>query len=140
MGLFSVFKKSSNLYFPGCVTYFKFRDNFELYKKIFEKLDIEFKVIDKNICCGLPAFEAGYDNESRKLARRNHEIFKEEQITTIMTNAPCCYKMFLIDYPKILPDWNVSVKSIWNIIFDKLENNPGFIRNKVKETAVYNDS
>ena len=140
MGLFSVFKKSSNLYFPGCATYFKFKDNFEIYKEIFNKLDIEFMVTGKNICCGLPAFEAGYENEARKLARRNQEIFKEEQITTIITNSPCCYKMFLIDYPKILPDWNINVKSIWNIILYKLENNPGLIRNKIKEIAVYNDS
>ncbi|MDD5193300.1 MAG: (Fe-S)-binding protein [Candidatus Nanoarchaeia archaeon] len=140
MGLFSVFKKSSTIYFPGCLTYFKFKDNFELYKKIFEKLGIEFRTVEKNICCGLPALEAGYENEARKLAKRNYEIFKEEQITSIIASSPCCYKMFLSDYPKILPDWNIDVKSIWKIILYKLELNPGLIRNKANESIVYNDS
>ena len=80
MGVFSLFKQSNNLYFPGCVTYFKFKENFDLYKKIFYKLGIGFRVIDKKICCGLPALEGGYEQLARKLARRNFEIFKEEGI------------------------------------------------------------
>ena len=69
MGIFSLFKKSNTLYFPGCVTYFKFPENFELYKKIFNKLGISFELIDKQVCCGLPALDAGYDQVARKLAR-----------------------------------------------------------------------
>ena len=95
MGIFSLFKKNNTLYFSGCVTYFRFPENFELYKKIFNKLKIGFEVIDKKICCGLPALEAGYDQIARKLARRNFEIFKEKEIKSIITSCPVCYKMFL---------------------------------------------
>ena len=140
MGLFSLFGKSKTLYFPGCITYFNFKDNFELYREIFLSLDIDFKIIDKKICCGLPPLEAGYETEARKLIRRNFEIFKEEGITSIITNSPCCYKMFLQDYPQMLPDWNIIVKNIWSIVLTKLEKNPGLIKNKVIKTATYNDS
>lgn len=140
MGLFSIFKKSSTLYYPGCYAYFKHKEYFELYQKIFSKLGIDFRVINKNICCGLPALEAGYDAEARRLARRNFEIFKEEQITSIITNSPCCYKMFLYDYPKILPDWNIEPKNIWRMILAKLENNPGLIKNNAGESVAFQDS
>jgi Fe-S oxidoreductase len=140
MGILSLFGKSSSLYFPGCVTYFKFKESFELYKSIFSRLGIDFKVIDKMICCGLPALEAGYESESRKIMRKNMEIFKEEGVTDIITNSPCCYKMFLIDYANMMPDWNTSVKSIWNLILDKLEKNQGLIKNKASETVVYADN
>ena len=67
MGIFSLFGNVNSLYFPGCTTYFKFPQNFELYQKIFSRLGIIFKVIDKKVCAGLPALEAGYEQEARKL-------------------------------------------------------------------------
>lgn len=140
MGLFSRFRTSNTLYFPGCVTYFKFNENFELCKKIFSKLRINFKIIDKKICCGLPAFEAGYEAEARKLARRNFEIFKEEGIKEIITACPSCYKMFLQDYPEMLPDWDIEVKNLWEIILDKLENKPRLVKHKAMEMVTYHDS
>ena len=140
MGLFSRFRTSNTLYFPGCVTYFKFNENFELYKKIFSKLRINFKIINKKICCGLPAFEAGYEVEARKLARRNFEIFKEEGIQEVITACPGCYKMFLQDYSEMLPDWDIEVKNLWEIILDKLENKPRLIKHKAMEMVTYHDS
>lgn len=142
MGLFSIFKKSNVLYFPGCITYFKHKDIFELYQNIFDRLDIEFRIIDKKICCGIHALEAGYDNEARKLARRNFEIFKEEEITKIITNSPCCYKMFSQDYSMLLPEWNIDLVNLWEVILEKLEERPGLIKNKADdfETVGYQDS
>jgi len=140
MGLFSIFKKSNTLYYPGCVTFFKFPESYDLYNKIFSKLGIEFRIIDKKICCGLPAFEAGYEIEVRKITRRNFEIFKEEQITSIITNSPCCYKMFSIDYSKIVPDWDIETKNLWRIILNKLETKPNLIKYKGNGVVTYHDS
>lgn len=140
MGLFSIFGKDNTLYFPGCVTYFKFKENYELYKKIFSKLGIDFKIIEKNICCGLPAFEAGYEADARKLCRRNLEIFREENIKNIITNSPCCYKMFLKTYPEFLPEWDIKVKNVWEIILKKLKSKHRLIKNKVEEEVTYQDS
>ncbi len=140
MGLFSIFKTKKSIYFPGCKLYFHHKENFELYKKIFSKLDIDFKVTEKKICCGLPAFEAGYDAEARKLARRNFEIFKEENMQNIITTSPCCYKMLIIDYPKFLPDWNIKIENIWKIILEKLETEPKLIKNPSVGRVVFNDS
>ena len=139
MGIFSIFGQSSTLYFPGCVTYFKFPENLELYKKIFYKLGISFKVIEKQVCCGLPAMEAGYDQTARKLARRNFEIFKEEDIKSIITNCPSCYKFFLEDYPEILPDWDIRVRNLWEIILNNLEKRGRMIKHRAMEVATYHD-
>ncbi len=140
MRIFSVFGKSNNVYFPGCMTYFKHKKHFELYKEIFSRLDIDFKILDKKICCGLPVLESGYENEARKLARRNFEIFKEENIKTIITNSPCCYKMLLQNYPELIPDWNIEIRNIWQLILDRLEEKPKLIKNKVISTVLYQDS
>jgi len=140
MGLFSIFGKSNVLYFPGCITYFKYKEIFELYKKIFIKLGINFIEIEKKVCCGLDALEAGYESEARKLGRRNFEIFKEEGIKSIITTDPACYKMFLQHYPEFLPDWNIEIKNIWEIILDKLESKSRLIKNKAMETVGFHDN
>ena len=137
---FSLFKKNNSVYFPGCLTYFKFNGNFELYKKIFSKLDIDFKIINNKICCGLPALESGYETEARKLARRNLEIFKEEGVNEIILTSPCCYKMFLQNYPDFLPDWDIKIRNIWQEILNRLESKPKLIKNKPMESATYQDS
>jgi heterodisulfide reductase subunit D len=140
MGLFSFLTKSNNLYFPGCMGYYKFNEQFMLYQKIFEKLSIDYKIIDKNVCCGLIAYELGYETNSRKLARRNFEIFKEEKIDAVITPCPNCYKMFKEDYPRFLPDWDIKVINIWSEILKKLENKPSLIKNKSSEKVAIQDS
>jgi len=87
MGLFSIFGESNTVYFPGCITYFKFKEGYELYQKIFSKLGISFRILDP-ICSGLEPWEAGYDVETRKLARKNFNIFNEQGIKSIITNSP----------------------------------------------------
>ena len=120
MGLFSRFKKSDVLYYPGCRTYIKHKENMELYKKIFSKLGINLLIMDKNFCCGLPALELGYEQEARKIARKNLEFLKENNIKKIMTSCPSCYKMLTQDYPEMLPDWDIEIENTWEIILKKL--------------------
>jgi Fe-S oxidoreductase len=140
MGLFSIFKKSNLLYYPGCSTYFKNRETFELYKKILAKLGINIIVLDSQICCGLAALENGYETEARRLAKENQELFRKNDILKIITNCPACYKMFLKDYKELLPEWNIEVQDIWELILQKLEEKPGLIKNREEETISFQDS
>ena len=139
MGLFSIFGKSNTVYFPCCTTYFKFRERFEFYKNIFYKLGISFVTLDKQNCCGLEALEAGYDIEARILTKKNFDVFKEKKIDSIITNSPDCYKMFLQNYPEILPDWNIKVINLWELILEKLKDRR-LIKNKTTEIITYNDN
>ena len=138
--MFSIFKRSNTLYYPGCVTYFKFRENFELYKKIFLKLGmnvIESRGIN---CCGLPVLEAGYEQEARKLARENFELFKKNNIKKIITNCPACCKMFVQNYAEMLPDWDIEISNLWELILYKLVSKPRLIKERIGEVVTYHDS
>ena len=138
MGFFG-FGKSEVLYFGGC-SCVKHLGNFELYKKILSKLGISFSVTEEQICCGIHAFEAGYESEARRLARRNFEIFKENNIKRIITSSPECYKTFLKEYPDFLPEWNLEVDNFWELILDRLERKPRLIKNKAMEIVTLHDS
>ena len=139
MELFSFFK-TSTLYFPGCTTYYKNKEGFELYQKIFFKLGIKFKLLDKNLCSGLEALEAGYDQDARKIARKNFDKFIEEDVKSIITNSPGGYKMFLQNYPQMLPDWNIEVKNLWKLILEKLNKKRYLIKHKPMIRATFHDS
>ncbi|MEK6830971.1 MAG: (Fe-S)-binding protein [Nanoarchaeota archaeon] len=138
MGIFSF--KNNIVYFPCCTAYFKFKEDFELYKEIFSKLGVSFMILDKQNCCGLEALEAGYDSDARMLARKNFDTFKEKGITGIITSSPDCYKMFLQNYPEILPDWNIRVINLWGLILEKLKQKSHLIKNKSTEQIAYNDN
>jgi len=140
MALSSLFKRTNTVYFPGCFGYFKLKKIFELYKKIFLKLKINFKIIDEKICCGLPALEAGYEKEARRLARKNFELFKKNNIQKIITNCPEGYKCFSKDYSELIPDWDIKVENIWKLILDKIKAKPSLIKNKKYEEITYHDS
>jgi len=140
MNLFWLFGKSSVLYFPGCTAYFKFKEGFKMYKEIFSKLGIGFGVLDEQICCGLEALEAGYENEARKLARKNFKVFKEQRFDSIITSSPECYKMFLQNYHEILPDWNIEVRNIWEMILEKLKWKSRLIKYKAMEVVGFHDN
>jgi Fe-S oxidoreductase len=140
MGLFSIFKKSSLLYYLGCVTYFKNKETFELYKKILAKLNMDVIILENQICCGLPAIENGYESEARRLAKENLDLFKQNNILKIITNCPSCYKTFLKDYKELLPNWNIEIQDIWALILEKLEEKPRLIKNRESETISFQDS
>ncbi|MDD5191610.1 MAG: (Fe-S)-binding protein [Candidatus Nanoarchaeia archaeon] len=142
MGIFSRlgFVQPDTIYYPGCMTYFKHKDNYELYKKIFSKLGIEVTWSENIVCCGLPALEMGYESEARKLARKKFELLKENKIKRIITNCSACYKMFKQNYPELLPDWDIDVVDMWKLILDNLVDKPKLIKNMAGEKITYHDS
>jgi len=139
MGFFDLFK-SDLVYFPGCITYFKFNEDYELYKEIFSKLGIKFRELDKQRCSGLEAWEVGYDVVARKIARENIGIFEEMGIKRIITTSPGCYKMFLHNYSDYLPYWNIEVVNVWDLLLDGLRKKHWLIIDKANEVVTYHDS
>jgi len=140
MGLFSIFRRESMLYYPGCMAYFKYKWNLELYKKIFSKLGINLVVDENFLCCGLLALELGYEAEARKLVRKNFENFKEKNHKKIITSCPSCYKMFIQNYQEFLPDWDIETVNLWELVFEKLINKPKLIKKIKDEKIGYHDS
>ncbi len=100
---------SKTLYYPGCMLKNAMPKEEENYRKIFNKLGIDFVMLpDKEVCCGSPVLNAGYKKDARKLAEKNLELFEKNKITKIVTPCPGCYNMFKNEYPKISRKWESS--------------------------------
>ena len=136
MGIFSFLKSGNTLYYPGCMSKYVLKAETENYKKILAKIGIDFIMLPNELCCGSPVLNAGYEQEARKLARKNLEMFKEHSIKKIITNCPACYKMFL-QYKEMLPDWDIQVEHTVLVILEYLRKKS--ISLSIKEKVAYHD-
>lgn len=139
MALFS-FKDKSCIYIPGCFSNSHLKEIVESYEKILKKLDINPTIAKNNFCCAGILENSGYEKQVRKIARDNLSDFNKQQITKIITSCPLCFYMLSQKYKEILPDWNINVEFILDLIFQKINTNPKFLKNIYPEKIVYYDS
>lgn len=120
MGILSFFSGGNTLYYPGCLSKYVLKAETENYKKILEKLGVDFIMLPDELCCGSPVRNAGYEAEARKLARKNFDIFKKHGVKKIITNCPACFKS-LKEYKELISDWNIEVEHIIFTILKSLK-------------------
>lgn len=131
MGIFDRFKGGNVLYYPGCLTKVAAPEIEENYKKILEKIGVDFIVLkDLERCCGSPVLNAGYKDDFNKLIEQNKKVFQEHGITKIVSNCPGCFHIFDKYYD--MEAEHISVL-LWNNIH-KLK-----VKNNFDEDITYHD-
>lgn len=141
MGILNVLKGlgTNVLYYPGCMLKNVMTEEQENYKKIFNKLGIDFVMLPNDeICCGSPVMNAGYPKDARKLAQDNFNVFQKNGIVKIITPCAGCYNMFKNEYPKLLPKWNIQVEHATQTILEELKKR-NFKSGSAKEIVSYHD-
>lgn len=90
----------------------------ERYRKILEAEGVDFLLLkDKEFCCGSPVKNAGAIEEYERLAKENFKIFRQHNVTRVISNCPACTLMFKKEYPKILGDeWRIEARHVAEII------------------------
>ena len=121
MGIFGFLKGEKVLYYPGCLTKGVLKQELENYKEIFNRLGIDFVMLDDAVCCGLPVLNAGYKKDVKKLAEKNLKIFKDKGITKIISNCPSCLHTFNDVYPKLVRDWDIPCEHATVVILRGLK-------------------
>ena len=85
------FLKKNTLYFPGCLNKFVLKDIANNYVNVLRNLDVDFMVLkDDEVCCGAPAYQAGYQKDFENLKDKNLELFRKYKIKKIITPSPQC--------------------------------------------------
>lgn len=111
MSIFKKIFKGNTLYYPGCLSKFVAKELVENYRRILREAGIDFiELADTEVCCGSPALKAGYNDDFRKLAEKNLQIFKDHSVGRIITHCPTCSLIFKKHYPEVLVEkWNIEV-------------------------------
>jgi heterodisulfide reductase subunit D len=141
MGLFDKLKGigGNTLYYPGCLTKFVGLELEENYKKIFNKIGLDFiQLKDLEFCCGSPIINSGHKKEAIELARKNFLVFKEHGVKKIITACPACYHMFNTIYPNLLKEWDIEIEHATQTIARAIKEKK-IIPKKINFNITYHD-
>jgi Fe-S oxidoreductase len=91
-------KESTTLLYLGCFTTVKTpRYGESIIKYLLEK-NVEFCILEEEICCGYPILCTGEIKTYNQLVERNLELFKSKAFEKIITVCPSCYMVFKKHY------------------------------------------
>jgi glycolate oxidase iron-sulfur subunit len=76
--------------FAGCVAQVTFTAVNDATIRVLQANGVEVAVPREQVCCGALAAHAGFRDVARQLAQRNAEVFLEEPVDAIITNAAGC--------------------------------------------------
>jgi Fe-S oxidoreductase len=94
--------KADVLYFAGCSASYTNPEIAKATGKILNASNTPFMVMPDEWCCGNILYSVGMIDEARELARRNIEAVKQTGATTLLTSCAEGYRMWKVDYPKML--------------------------------------
>ncbi len=98
----SVAQKADVLYFAGCAASYMNTEIANAAVKILNASDTPFMLLPDEWCCGNTPFSVGMLDEARELAKRNVAAVKASGANTILLTCAECYRMWKVDYPKML--------------------------------------
>jgi Fe-S oxidoreductase len=130
--------ESDTLLFLGCMSSFRVKESALASYKLLKKAKYPFKILKEEPCCGEYAYSAGDLQKSKKIFRENFNSFKKIGIKTIITTCGGCVYAFQNVYPKYIPEWDIEVKHIIQVISDLEKEGKLFFTN-LGEEITYHD-
>lgn len=94
-------KDSETLLYFGCYSAVKTPKYAENITKYLLKKNIDFTIINQEICCGYPILCTGEVNTYELLVKQNKEYFTEKGFKKIITICPSCYMVFKKHYSEL---------------------------------------
>lgn len=95
-----ILKDSETLFFMGCLSTMKIPKYTQHALEYLLHRDIEFTILDEEICCGWPWYVSGSNTELEICMNENIEIFKNYE--EIICLCPACYHLFRNDYAEAM--------------------------------------
>jgi Fe-S oxidoreductase len=102
-------KKADVVYFAGCNASYVNKEIAQSTVRIFKAAGTDFMMLPDEHCCGNILFSVGMVDEAKAIAVRNVEEMKKSGAKTIITSCAEGYRMWKVDYPKLL---NISTEQL----------------------------
>ena len=97
-------------YYVGCTASYRQMDVAIATCKLFEKLGIDFTLLEDEVCCGSPFFRIGAVDSAQELMNKNLKAF--EGLDLVFFSCAGCYKTFSIDYLKWMAEDKLPFKTM----------------------------
>jgi Fe-S oxidoreductase len=136
--------KADVLYFVGCSASYTNPEIAQATVKILNASQTPFMLMPDEWCCGNTLYSVGMIDEARELAKRNIEEVKKTGATTLLTSCAEGYRMWKVDYPKILnmatADLGFRVVHLVEFVDELVKNGALKLKNRVDLRLTYHDA
>jgi Fe-S oxidoreductase len=137
-------QKADVLYFTGCAASYVNPEIATATAKILNACAGPFALMPDEWCCGNTLYSVGMIDEARQLARRNIESVKQTGASTVVTSCAECYRMWKVDYPKMLnistADLGFRVAHLVEFVDEAMKAGRLTIKNRIDLRLTYHDS
>ncbi len=106
----------TKLIYLGCLSSSRYMNTCENAVKIVKFLDPGYSVIENAPCCGSLSFHISSEEELKKHINSVNDWFKQNDVTDIVTICAGCYNYLTNYYKKFLPEFNIKVQHILQLI------------------------
>ena len=132
------------VYFAGCNASFRNREIARATTGILDAAGVRYALFEGEACCGNPLYESGDADAALEQARRNIAALKETGASTLVTSCAECYKVWKVDYPKLLDkatgEMGYKVLHITQVANEALRSGALKPRHPVNMRVAYHDS
>ncbi len=114
-------RESDTVLFLGCICSFFQENTIKASIGILEQLEISFRLLEDEGCCGIFLYDGGYFDKAESFFKRNLDRFKKLGIRKIIVLCPSCYKCFSVYYPRLIKGFDLEIVHLVEIIAKELE-------------------
>ena len=127
-------------YFVGCTSSFRETSVAIATAEILNALNVEFKILKDERCCGSPVYMTGQMEKAKNIAESNIKIFQETGVEKIITSCAGCYRTLKEIYPnKFGIDHGIEIIHLPEFLLEKLNNEELKFEKELNMKITYHD-
>jgi Fe-S oxidoreductase len=127
-------------YFVGCTTSYREQNVAIATAEILNFLQVDFKILTDERCCGSPVYMTGQTEKAKKIAETNIDIFKDAGVEKIITSCAGCYRTLKDVYVnKFGLDHGIEILHLPEFLLDKLKSGELNFNKEIDMKITYHD-
>ena len=126
--------------FADCEAAFYRTSNTRATAQVLQQAGVEFGLMNEQWCCGGPAAEMGYVEQSRAFAEHNLADWRASGVKRVIAIEPHDYVHFTEDYPAYFgADFDIEVVQIVELVADLIREGRLQLTKPIEKTVTYHD-
>jgi heterodisulfide reductase subunit D len=126
--------------FADCEAAFYRTSNTRATAQVLQKAGVEFGLMNEQWCCGGPAAEMGYVEQSRAFAEHNLADWRASGVKRVIAIEPHDYVHFTEDYPAYFgADFDIEVVQIMEVVAELIKDGRLTLEKPINKTVTYHD-
>lgn len=127
-------------YFVGCTASYREQSIAIATSEVLNSLNIEFKLMNNESCCGSPVYMTGQKDKAKIIAENNINMFKDAGIEEIITSCAGCYRTLKKTYPeKFGLKHDIKVQHLPEFLLDKIKKGELKMDKEINMKITYHD-